>query len=52
MKIEYRQATVTDAELLIEIYNASFYSDYMKYGECPAYGKNRGSNEEVHNKLS
>ena len=39
MKIEYRQATVTDAELLIEIYNASFYSDYMKYGECPAYGK-------------
>ena len=39
MKIEYRQAAVTDAELLIEIYNASFYSDYIKYGECPAYGK-------------
>lgn len=41
MKLEYRQAALTDAELLIDIYNASFYSDYMKYGECPAYGKTK-----------
>lgn len=35
MTIEYRQATLEDAELLINIYNASFYSDYLNYGECP-----------------
>ena len=39
MKIEYRKAELNDAELLIDIYNSSFYSDYVKYGECPAYGK-------------
>ncbi len=41
MKIEFRQAAMTDAELLIEIYNASFYKDYIKYGECPGYGKTK-----------
>ena len=41
MNIEYRKAAVSDAELLIEIYNASFYGDYIKYGECPAYGKTK-----------
>ena len=39
MKIEFRKADLTDAELLIDIYNSSFYKDYIKYGECPAYGK-------------
>lgn len=46
MKLEYRHATVADAELLIEIYNASFYSDYMKYGECPGYGKTKEAMEK------
>ena len=41
MKIEYRKADIVDAELLIDIYNSSFYSDYVKYGECPAYGKTK-----------
>ena len=41
MKIEYRKADIADAELLIDIYNSAFYSDYMKYGECPAYGKTK-----------
>ena len=41
MKIEYRKAEIADAELLIEIYNSAFYSDYIKYGECPAYGKTK-----------
>ena len=41
MKIEFRQAIVKDAELLIKIYNASFYNDYIKYGECPGYGKTK-----------
>jgi GNAT superfamily N-acetyltransferase len=39
MKIEFRKADTADAELLIEIYNASFYNDYLRYGECPAYGR-------------
>lgn len=41
MEIKYRPAEVEDAESLIAIYNASFYSDYMKYGQCPAYGKTK-----------
>ena len=41
MEIEYRKADIADAELLIGIYNSAFYSDYLKYGECPAYGKTK-----------
>ena len=41
MKIEYKKADTADAELLIDIYNSAFYSDYVKYGECPAYGKTK-----------
>ena len=39
MNIGFRKADLADAELLIDIYNSSFYDDYIKYGECPAYGK-------------
>ena len=39
--IEYRKATIEDAELLINIYNASFYSDYLRYGACPGYGNSK-----------
>ena len=39
MDIAFREAGAADAGLLIDIYNAAFYSDYLKYGECPAYGK-------------
>ena len=39
MKIEFRIADLTDADLLIDIYNSSFYNDFIKYGECPAYRK-------------
>lgn len=46
MKIEYRQATLKDAELLLQIYNASYFSDYLKYGECPGYGKTKEMMEE------
>ena len=41
MELTYRKAEVEDAELLIGIYNASFYRDYLKYGECPGYGKTK-----------
>ena len=41
MMIEYRQATLQDAERLIDIYNAAFYDDYLRYGSCPGYGKTK-----------
>ena len=25
--------------MLVNIYNAAFYSDYMRYGACPGYGR-------------
>lgn len=39
MNISYRKAIVDDIELLIQIYNESFYDDYIRYGECPGYGR-------------
>ena len=39
MDINFRKARLTDARVLIDIYDASFYKDYIRYGECPAYGK-------------
>ncbi len=41
MTIEYRRAVSEDAELLINIYNASFYSDHIRFGVCPGYGKTK-----------
>jgi ribosomal protein S18 acetylase RimI-like enzyme len=46
MNLRYLKAKKEDAELLVEIYNASFYDDYMRYGECPAYGRTRENMEE------
>ena len=39
MDIEIKAATTKDAELLVDIYNKAFYEDYVKYGECPGYGR-------------
>ena len=39
MIIEFKQAAKDDARLLVEIYNASFYSDYQRFGTCPGYVK-------------
>lgn len=33
MSIEYKKAKIEDAELFIKIYDAVFYSDYIRYGE-------------------
>ena len=38
-KITFRKADAADAGVLVDIYNASFYDDYIRYGECPAYGR-------------
>lgn len=44
--ISYRQAQVSDAQLLADIYNKAFYSDYLRYGECPGYGKTKETMEQ------
>lgn len=45
MVLTYREAAQSDANLLIEIYDSSFYDDYIRYGECPGYGKTRSQME-------
>ncbi len=39
MMINFRQAAMKDAGLLVDIYNAAFFSDYLRFGACPGYGK-------------
>ena len=46
MNIEFRKADRADAGLLTDIYNAAFYDDYLRYGECPAYGRTREMMEQ------
>nr|MDD6335568.1 GNAT family N-acetyltransferase [bacterium] len=43
--ITYRFAQRQDAELLIQIYNAAFYCDFLRYGHCPAYGRGKAQME-------
>lgn len=46
MTTEYRKAAKEDAEVLVNIYNASFYDDYLRYGACPGYGITKERMEE------
>lgn len=46
MIIEYKKAVLEDTELLIGIYNAAYYDDYLRYGYCPGYGITREGMEE------
>ena len=39
IEIEFRPAVIEDAEVLVSIYNASFYDDYVRFGACPGYGQ-------------
>lgn len=39
INLQYRRTEKSDAEQLIDIYNSAFYDDYVRYGECPAYGR-------------
>lgn len=34
-----QEAQPEDASVLVELYNASFYADYLRYGYCPGYGR-------------
>ena len=44
--ISDKKVEISDAGLLVDIYNASFYDDYLKYGECPAYGRTKDMMEQ------
>lgn len=46
MKISYKPASTYDADLLVNIYNSAFYSDFIRYGECPGYGKTKEMMED------
>lgn len=50
--LEFRKAEKQDALLLISLYNAAFYSDYIRYGECPGYGRTKEEIEESIKKTS
>ena len=39
MKLVFKNADVSDAEILVGIYNSAFYEDYLRYGHCQAYGR-------------
>ena len=45
MNLTFREAAKDDANLLVDIYNSSFYDDYIRYGVCPGYGKSRAEME-------
>jgi ribosomal protein S18 acetylase RimI-like enzyme len=51
MNIRFVKAVKEDADRLIEIYNSSFYKDYIRYGQCPAYGRSRENMEESIEKI-
>lgn len=46
VELTYRKAVKDDADLLIDIYNFSFYDDYIFYGECPGYGQTKEHMEQ------
>ena len=52
MKLEIKAATIEEAELLVDIYNKAFYEDFLKYGECPGYGKSVSDMEKSINETS
>lgn len=37
--LAYKCAEISDADVLVEIYNSAFYDDHIRYGQCPAYGR-------------
>lgn len=52
MNLSYRKAAKKDADLLINLYNSSFYDDYLRYGECPAYGQTKEQMEQSIEKIA
>ena len=46
MELVYKNADISDAETLIAIYDSAFHDDYVRYGECPAYGRSKEDMEQ------
>ncbi|MBR5938412.1 MAG: GNAT family N-acetyltransferase [Clostridiales bacterium] len=44
--MDYKNADKNDAEVLVEIYNSAFYDDYIRYGQCQAYGRSKENMEQ------
>lgn len=42
----FKYADISDADVLIEIYNSAFHDDFIRYGECPAFGRSREDMEQ------
>ena len=42
----YKYADISDANVLVDIYNSAFYDDFIRYGYCPAYGRSREDMEQ------
>ena len=42
----YKCADISDADVLVEIYNSAFHDDFIRYGKCPAYGRTRENMEQ------
>lgn len=42
----FKCADKSDADVLIKIYNSAFHDDFIRYGECPAYGRSREDMEQ------
>ena len=42
----YKRADICDAEVLVEIYNSAFYDDFIRYGQCQAYGRSKENMEQ------
>ena len=42
----YKNADISDAQVLVEIYNSAFYDDHVRYGQCQAYGRSKEDMEK------
>lgn len=49
MQIKFIRAGLEDADCLIDLRNRAFYSDFLQFGFCPAYGI---SNESMRQRIT
>ncbi|MDR2933054.1 MAG: GNAT family N-acetyltransferase [Oscillospiraceae bacterium] len=43
MNVQIERAQFEDAKIIADVFNASFYGDYIRYGACPGYNKTESS---------
>ena len=47
MDVQFEQAFLEDADILISVQNQGFYADFIKYGVCPGYNHTRERMAEI-----